>query len=143
MSYQKVRAHFEQPVIAALQALTPPVPVFVDNQPITDSDAAKEHARIRLDFGTTTEITLQENVEMLRGNVVVECYAVKGKGPARAQLMITEVAKALNGLSKCGGKPATGVRGRVREMTGPNFYAMDGTPFFVARVGCGFDASYT
>jgi hypothetical protein len=143
MSYQQVRAYFEAPVIAALQAMTPPVPVYVDNQPITEADAAKEHARIRFDFGTTTETALAENVERLRGNVVVECYASKGKGPARAQLMITEAIKALNGLARCGPKPATGAHGRTREITGPSFYAMDGTPFFVARVGCGFDASYT
>jgi len=143
MSYQKVRAYFELPVIAAMQGMTPPVPVYVDNQPITDTDAAKEHARIRLDFGQTVEAALLENFERLRGSLVVECYAAKNKGPARAQLMITEAIKALNGLHTCAGKAPAEVNGRVREMSGPSFYAMDGTPFFVARVGCGFDASYT
>lgn len=143
MSYQEVRAYFEQPVIDAMAALVPPVPVYVDNQPIVDTDGQKEHVRIRLDFGTTSEIALTENFERLRGTVVVECYAAKNKGPARAQLMITGAITALNALANCNPQAATGVRGRVREVTGPSFYAMENMPFFVARVGCGFDASYT
>jgi len=96
MSLQQVRQLFEGPVVIAMAGATPPVPIYVDNQIFTDADAAKEHAIVRVDFGLTTEETLQENHERLRGVVTVEIYTLKGRGPGRAQELATLVAQALN-----------------------------------------------
>ena len=58
MSFQAVRAVFEEPVIAALAGLATPVPCYVDNQAFTVPDAGQEYATINLQFGQTTQRSL-------------------------------------------------------------------------------------
>ncbi len=142
MSLQQVRQLFEGPVVIAMAGATPPVPIYVDNQIFTDADAAKEHAIVRVDFGLTTEETLQENHERLRGVVTVEIYTLKGRGPGRAQELATLVAQALNNVNSCGPNPATGVYGRVRAMEGPSFFPLSDTPHYLSRLSCSFQAAY-
>ena len=142
MSYQEVRRVFEAPVSDALADLDVPVTLFVDNQPFVDADAAEEYAVMRLDFGQANISALQSNIEFLRGSLVVEVFCPKNRGPGRAQVVIQAVIEALLRIGTCGPKPTTGAYGRLNELTGPSFYAMDNKPFFSARCGAGFIASY-
>ena len=142
MSFQAVRAVFEEPVIAALAGLAVPVPCFVDNQAFTVPDAGEEYATINLQFGQTTSKVLTGNLERLSGSLVVEWNTAKNTGPARAQEMITPVMQALNDLNSCSGYKATGAVGWVGDMTGPAFFALDDAPFYMARVSVAVTAKY-
>jgi len=141
MSLQNVRKYFEGPVIAAANALV--VPIFVDNQPFTDADSTGAHILMRLAFGSVTETTLCESLENLRGSIVIEIYTPKGEGPAASQTLARAMATALLDINRTRLHPVDGVRGVTRELTGPSFAALEGKPHFFARVGCGFQASYT
>ena len=143
MTFQAVRSVFEVPVINALNALTPSVPTYVDNQAFTVPDAGQEYATINLQFGQTTSRALSGNSEDLRGSLVIECFTAKNTGPARAQQMITPVMKALNDLNSCNGYEATGAVGWVGDMTGPAFFALTDTPFYMVRLSVAVSARYT
>lgn len=142
MSFQAVRAVFEEPVIAALADLATPVPCYVDNQAFTVPDAGQEYATINLQFGQTTQRSLGGNLERLRGSLVVECYTSKNSGPARAQEIITPVMIALNDLNSCTGYDATGAVGWVGDMTGPGFFALEDAPFYMVRLSVAVTAKY-
>jgi len=141
MSLQNVRKYFEEPVIAAANTLM--VPIFVDNQPFTDADSTGAHILMRLAFGSVTETTLCESMEHLRGSIVIEIYTPKGEGPAVSQTLARAMATALLDINRTRLHPVDGVRGVTRELTGPSFAALEGKPHFFARLGCGFQASYT
>ena len=143
MTFQAVRAVFEVPVINALASLTPAVPCYVDNQAFTTPDAGQEYGTINLQFGATTARTLSGNSEDLRGSLVVECFTGKNTGPARAQEMITPVMQALNNLNSCIGYEATGAVGWVGDMTGPAFFPLEDTPFYMVRLSVAVSARYT
>ena len=81
MSFQAVRAVFEEPVISALAGLAVPVPCFVDNQAFTVPDAGEEYATINLQFGQTTSKVLTGNLEQLRGSLVVSVTPPKTQAP--------------------------------------------------------------
>ena len=142
MSFQAVRAVFETPVISALAALTPPVPCFVDNQAFSEAEMLGEYATVNLQWGATTTRSLGGNLENLRGSLIVECYTPKNTGPARAQEMITPVMKALNALNSCNGYEAEGAVGWVGDMTGPAFFALTDTPFYMVRLSVAVRAKY-
>lgn len=140
MTLQAVRKVLEDAVKAGAGAVTPAVPVYVDNQAYTDNDAAKEFVLVRVNFGTTTEPTFCENVEHLRGSLVVEVFTPKGKGPGRGQTVATEIARQLNGLKY---HSAAGPKARMLEINGPSFTAMDGRPHFMTRLSGPLLASFT
>lgn len=143
MSFQAIRRFYEEPVRAAAATLSPPVPVFFDNQPFTDADAAKEHILMRLNFGSTTEEVLGDTVEAVQGTLVVEVYTPKGKGPGRGQLIATKVMQALFSINRSPRLLANNVRGSIGASSGPSFYPLEGRPHFLTRLGCGFRATYT
>ena len=142
MSFQAVRAVFEAPVIAALAGLSTPVPCYVDNQAFAEAEMLQEYATVNLQFGQVTSKVLTGNLERLRGSLVVECYTDKNTGPARAQEMITPVMKALNELNSCSGYKTTGAVGWVGDMTGPAFFALDESPFYMVRLSVAVTAKY-
>ena len=143
MSLQAIRRVYEDHVRTAAALLNPPVPVFVDNQPFTDSDTEAEHIRMRLDFGVGSEEVLGDLIENIRGTFVVEVYTPKNKGPGRCQTIATEILKSMNGINRTRYQGINGVRASIRPMSGPNFYTLEGRPHFYARMGCSFQASYT
>ena len=143
MTFQAVRAVFEKPVIDALAALSDSVPCYVDNQTFSEAEMLEEYATVNLQFGQTTSRALSGNSEDLRGSLVIECFTAKNTGPARAQQMITPVMKALNDLNSCNGYEATGAVGWVGDMTGPAFFALTDTPFYVVRLSVSVSARYT
>ena len=142
MTLQSIRAIYETPVITALAALSPTVNCYVANQPVKNDDAAKEHALIRVNFTGTTEVTLGQSLENLRGVIIVECYAIKNNGPERAQTMITAVMTALNNLNTCNPHPPSGSYGKVGQITGPLFASLENSPHFMASVTCPFYATH-
>jgi len=140
VTLQACRKVLEDAVKAGAGAVTPAVPVYVDNQSYTGDDATKEFVLVRVNFGTTTEPTFCENVEALRGALVVEVFTPKGKGPGRGQTIATEIARQLNGLRY---RSATGAKARMLTIGGPSFAALDGRPHFMTRLSGPFLASYT
>jgi len=142
MTLQSIRAIYEAPVIAALAGLTPTVNCYVDNQPVKKTDSVKEHALIRLSFSGMTEPTLGPSMENIRGVLIVECFAKKNKGPARAQEMITAVMTALNNLNTCNPHASTGSYGTVGEINGPNFASLEDRPHYMASISCPFKATH-
>jgi len=142
MSFQAVRAVFETPVIDALAALSPTVPCYVDNQAFSEAEMLGEYATVNLQWGSTTSRSLSGNDEKLSGSLIVECYTAKNTGPARAQEMITPVMRALNDLNSCKGYEAEGAVGWVGDMTGPAFFALTDTPFYMVRLSVAISAKY-
>ena len=140
MTLQAVRKVIEDAVAAGLAPVTPPIPIYVDNQSYTDNDATKEFVLVRVNFGATTEATFCENYERLRGVVVVEIFTAKGKGPGRGQLIASGIAKQLNALRY---HAATGAKARVLELNGPSFTALDARPHYLTRLSGSLLASYT
>jgi hypothetical protein len=140
MTLQACRKVLEDAVKAGAGAVTPAVPVYVDNQEYTDNDATKEFVLVRVHFGTTSEPTLCENIENLRGSLVVEIFTPKGKGPGRGQTIATEIAKTLNKLTY---RTTARARARVLGINGPSFTALDGRPHYMTRLSGPLLASYT
>ena len=143
MTFQAIRTAYEDRIRTAAAALTPPVPVFFENQPFTDADAVKEHILMRLNFGVIGEEIIGDMMENVRGSLVVEVYTPKGKGPGRSQVVAAALAKALSAMNAQRSRAATGVRASINPITGPSFAALEGKPHFFSRLGCGFQASYT
>jgi hypothetical protein len=139
MTIQTIRRFFEDKVAAAVA----PLPLLVDNQNFTLADSAQEYASMRLDFGVFSEPTIGDSIESIRGSLVVELYVPKGIGPGRSQVLATQVLIALNAINRLPNRLSDEVRASVGEIIGPNFYALDGRPHFLARLSCGFRATYT
>ena len=143
MSFQAVRAVFEQPIIDAMAALDDPVPVYMANQQFPYGETAEEYATVDIQWGETTMVALGENLERLQGSLVFEGFTLKGAGPGRAQEIVTPVMRALNNLRTCYGYEATGAVGWCGAMTGPTFAALDSTPFFMVRLSVAISAKFT
>jgi hypothetical protein len=109
MTLQAIRKVLEDAVIAGAGT----VPVYVDNQLYDADDATSEFVLVRVHFGTTIEPTFCENVEDLRGTIVIEIYTPKGQGPG------------------------------VLSLNGPSFTALDGRPHFMSRLSGSLIAAYT
>jgi hypothetical protein len=143
MSYQAIRARFESPLITAYAALTPAVPVYVDNQPLVDLSATTEYVLLRLSFGTTTEPTIISSLDLVRGSLVVEVYNAKGVGPGRGQTLITTAVNTLTAMNATQGTAVNNVRGSVGNIIGPAFFALEGQPHYLTRISVAFQARYT
>lgn len=143
MTYQAIRARFESPLITAYGALTPPVPVYVDNQPLVDLSSVTEYVLLRLSFGTTTEPTIASSFDLVRGSLVVEVYNAKGVGPGRGQTLITTAVNTLTAMNATQGTAVNNVRGSVGNIIGPAFFALEGQPHYLTRISVSFQARYT
>lgn len=143
MNYQAIRARFESPLIAAYSALTPAVPVYVDNQPLVDLSATTEYVLLRLSFGTTTEPTITASLDLVRGSLVVECYSAKGVGPGRGQTLIATAVDTLTAMNATQGTAVNNVRASVGNIVGPSFFALEGQPHYLTRISVAFQARYT
>lgn len=139
MSFQAVRRYFEEPIETALAGFS--IPIRYENQLVPDGDAASEYALVRLNFGTTAEIALGCAIEDLRASLTVEVYLEKGYGPARGQLVATDVMAALYALNERPKARVDGVLGRVDPITGPAFTSLLDQPHFLVSLSCGVVAS--
>lgn len=141
MNYQAIRSYFETPILTAYAALTPRLPVFVDNQEYDANTGLTEFALLRISFGLTTESALTSHLDWARGSLVLEIYNAKGIGPSRGQTLITTGINALTALTD--GEAVSGVRGTIGPITGPAFFALDGRPHYLTRMSTGFTARVT
>ncbi|MGA0206399.1 MAG: hypothetical protein ACO3LT_01280 [Ilumatobacteraceae bacterium] len=151
MNYQAIRAVFEAPLLTAYNDLSPAVPVYFDNVMNDGADSAEEFVHINIQFGLTTELTLSDNPDRVRGVIVIRTYTPKGRGPARNQTLVNVATTALQTINNTA-KPATGVYVRTGSIDGPSFSPDFGgttpdqqsrrafTPFFISRIEAGFQA---
>ena len=70
MRYQEVRAAVESPIQTAFGALSPAVPVFFDNITAAPANTTTEYVKVSIEFGLTTEQTLEGNLDRIRGSIV-------------------------------------------------------------------------
>ena len=143
MTLQAIRRFYEAPLITAYGALTPAVPVYVDNQPLPDTTSLSEYVLLRLSFGLTTEPTLAGSFDWHRGSLVVEVYSAKGVGPGRGQTLIQTAINTLTAMNATQGTAVNSVRGSVGSIVGPSFFALEGTPHYLTRMSTAFQARYT
>jgi|TARA_R100000482_G_scaffold106667_1_gene49149 hypothetical protein len=139
MRYQEVRAAAEAALQTAFGALSPAVPVFFDNITAAPANSTTEYITVNLSFGLTTEVTLQGNLDNIRGTIVVRVYSEKGKGPARNQTLINTAHTTLLSLS-ASTRAATGIYFRVGSINGPTFSTTDQAPHLVGQIDMPFTA---
>jgi hypothetical protein len=151
MNYQAVRSVFETPLLTAYNNLSPAVPVYFDNVMNDGADSAEEFVHVNIQFGLTTELTLTNNPDRIRGVIVIRTYTPKGRGPARNQTLIDVATTTLQTINNTA-KPASGVYVRTGSIDGPSFSPDFGgttpdqqsrrafTPFFISRIEAGFQA---
>lgn len=140
MTLQSIRAFYEAPLIAAYGALTPAVPVFVDNQPLVETDALDEYVLLRINFGLISEATLSDAMYWHRGSLVIECYSAKNTGPARGQQLIQVAVNQLIAFNAVQGAAVNGVRGSIGNIVGPSFFALEVQPHYLTRLSTAFQA---
>ena len=139
MRYQAIRAAIESPLQTAFGALSPAVPVFFDNITAAPANATTEYVRVAIDFGLTTEQTLESNFDRIRGNIVIRVYSEKGKGPARNQTLINTAVTTLLGLS-ASTRAGSGVYLRPGAINGPTFSTTEASPHLMGQIDTGFTA---
>jgi hypothetical protein len=143
MTLQAIRAFFEVPLFTAYSALTPPVPVYIDNQTITTPDATTDFVVLFLTFGLITEPTITNSLSWHRGSLVVECFSPKGVGPGRGQTLIETAITTLSAMNATQGTAINNVRGSIGPITGPAFFALEGRPHYLTRLSVPVQARYT
>jgi hypothetical protein len=139
MRYQEVRAAVEAPIQTAFGALSPAVPVFFDNITAAPANTTTEYVKVSIEFGLTTEQTLEGNLDRIRGSIVIRVYTEKGKGPARNQTLINEAVTTLLSLS-ASTRAATGIYLRPGAINGPTLSTTEDAPHLVGRIDTGFIA---
>ena len=139
MRYQAIRAAIESPLQTSFGALSPAVPVFFDNITAAPANATTEYVRVAIDFGLTTEQTLESNFDRIRGNIVIRVYSEKGKGPARNQTLINTAVTTLLGLS-ASTRAGSGVYLRPGAINGPTFSTTEASPHLMGQIDTGFTA---
>ena len=140
MNYQAIRAAIENPLLTALNSLSPAVPVFFDNITAAPKNTTTEYVRINVTFGITNEATLTGSVDNARGAVIIRVFSEKGQGPARNQTLLTTATNVLETLNNTA-KTGSGVFFRVGDINGPTFLADEESPHFMGRIDTGFRAT--
>tara|TARA_R100001510_G_scaffold18817_1_gene16302 strand:- start:3500 stop:3931 length:432 start_codon:yes stop_codon:yes gene_type:complete len=139
MRYQAVRSAVESPLQTAFGALSPAVPVFFDNITAAPANSTTEYVKVAVEFGLTTEQTLESNLDRIRGSIVIRTYTEKGKGPARNQTLLDTAITTLLALS-ASTRAATGIYLRPGAINGPAFSTTEASPHLVGRIDTGFIA---
>lgn len=140
MTLQAIRRHYEAPLEAAAATLT--IPVRHSNELVSDNDAADEFLVVRLQFGEMSKPTLCGSIEDVQGTLIVEYFGPKGKGPGRAQTVMTEMMRALQSLTARPVERVNGVMGTIARITGPDFTPLDDQPYFFSTLSAPIRASY-
>jgi hypothetical protein len=140
MNYQAIRAAIENPILTAFGALVPAIPVYFDNITAVPPNTTTEYVRVNVTFGLTNDPTLTSSVDNARGAIVVRIFTEKGKGPARVQILMNNVADVFETLNNTG-KSATGVFVRVGSINGPTFSSTEDAPLFMGRIETSFIAT--
>lgn len=139
MNYQAIRAKIEGPLLTAYNSEIPSIPVYFDNVTAVPPDPPNEYVRINFMFGMMSECTLESSLDYARGAIVIRCFASKGKGPARAQELISLAATVINQINATR-KTATDTYVRIKDISGPMFPPTEDLPHFIARIDAGWEA---
>ena len=124
MSLQDIRKYYEYPVIDCCNLQG--VEFRAENTLEPGGDAVHKFCLARLQFGEMAEQTLYCGLlSNKRAVFVVEYYGPKGIGPADAQEFMECVICEFHELKG------------VVSINGPDFTALDGRPYFFARVSFG------
>jgi hypothetical protein len=129
--FQAIRHSYEAPITAALAGLTPPIRCYTENQYYDNDEATTEYAVCTLNFNQVSDNTigLCGDMELLRGELAVEVYTIKGAGAGRSQEAGEAVLIALMRLNKVIGSNA-----RTGAVWGPEIEALNGRPHYRAEV---------
>lgn len=140
MNYQSIRAKIEAPLLTAYNTQVPAVPVYFDNITFVPPDPPDEYVRVNVTFGEITESTLEQCLDRARGALIIRCFAVKNKGPARCQEMLA-IAKTVIDQINANRKTATDTYVRIKDISGPKFPLNEDAPHFVGRFDASWEAS--
>tara|TARA_Y100001937_G_scaffold122697_1_gene184300 strand:- start:1 stop:426 length:426 start_codon:yes stop_codon:yes gene_type:complete len=138
MNYQSIRSIFETKLKTAYGSLTPAIPVFFDNYSNAMSDAIDEFINVNIQFGETTQSSLTQSFDEVKGIVVVRAFSEKGKGPSRNQVLINTSFDVIETINSTG-KPNSGVYVRTGVINGPTFQV--DRPYFISRLETNFQAT--
>ena len=124
MNFQEIRKYYETPVIDACNLAG--IAYRPENTLVPNGDAITEYCMARLQFGEMAEsaITCGPRTNK-RAVFTVEFYGPKGVGPAEAQNFMSDVMCRIGELKG------------VISVNGPDFTALDETPYYFARVSFG------
>ena len=124
MNFQEIRKYYELPVVEACNLAG--VTYRPENTLAPDGDAITKYCLARLQFGEMAESAITCGpVSHKRAVFTVEFYGPKGVGPAEAQNFMSDVMCRIGGLNG------------VNSVNGPDFTALDETPYYFARVSFG------
>ena len=124
MDFQEIRKYYETPVIEVCDDKA--VTYRPENTLMPDGDAVSKFCLARLQFGEMAEQALGCGPKTNKRAVfIVEYYGQKGIGPAEAQDFMSDV---MCGIGELKG---------VISVNGPDFTALDETPYYFARVSFG------
>ncbi len=140
MTLQAIRRYYEEAVEAA--ATAEGIDIRYSNELDAGGDAASEFLTVRVSFGLFTESTTCGAIENIRGTIIVDYFGPKGRGPGRAQTVMTEITKQLCLLTARPKQRVNGVLGTINDLTGPAFAALSDRPYFFASLSGGIVASY-
>ena len=138
MRYQAIRAAIEGPLQTAIYTGRG-VPTYFDNIPGVRIRSDFEYARINITFGLTTEVTLTDSIDFVRGSVVIRIYGEEGRGPARLQDLLDTAVTTLTSLP-ASTRSDSGIYLRIGAINGPTFSTDETAPHFMGRIDASFIA---
>lgn len=139
MRFQQIRAAVESPINTAFGALDPAVPVFFDNITAAPANSTTEYVTVNVSFGLLTEVTLTDDLDRVRGSIVIRVYTEKGKGPARNQTLLDTALTTIRGLT-ASTRDDSGIYLRPGQINGPTFSTTEASPHLVGRFDLPFSA---
>ena len=140
MDYQAICAAIEVPVYNAFTSLNPPINLYFDNITAVPPDPPGEYIRVNVSMGATTESTLQQSLDFVRGIIVFRFYTRKDTGPLRSRQLASVAKSVLDELSRSQ-KPDSGVFLRVQDVRGPTFPQNEELPHYFARMEASWHAT--
>lgn len=125
MDFQEIRKYYETPVTEVCDDKD--VTYRPENTLVPNGDAETEYCVARIQFGEMAEQAVGTCGPRTnkRAVFIVEYYGQKGIGPAKAQNFMSDVMCEIGKLKG------------IISVNGPDFTALDETPYYFARVSFG------
>ena len=140
---QDVRRVLEKQVFDLAALLSPPLPVFTDNEFYEDVNLNDQFILLRLSFGSMQVVGLMQSMEDITGTFIAEIYTRKGEGPSVCQQTSFLLMSRLNKLNNIffPPDPETGVKVKIGPIFGPTFFMPDNREHFACRLNTSFRAT--
>ena len=138
MSFQLIRAHIEERVNNAFQAIVPAVPVVFDNTAETPPERPYVVCLISY-TDTTLPVVCQDEsmVENINGNLQLSIYGDRGRGMGVLEVYAAEGMKVMNHLYE----PNALVKVKCGQINGPVPLLDGDEPYALVTLSCPFVAS--